>query len=1027
MGLAVANDGRPTFFRPPNSYSVLDVTAHSPSLEMKWELAPDTRGSDHFPIHITIKGCQGARKVVRTCTNWDVFRAALDLSQEEIPAAIIQALQKATRTTSVTEWLPKPDLTFLNLQAARTRAQRRYRRTGEPEDKTSFNRVSAKLRRHAKVLVRNRWKLMCKNANAHSSMTKLWTVLETMTGKSRSRHTLQVLALAANETPEAAAESLCALYAPAEAAGRPGVPNTASGALDAQFTVQELQSALRRCRKKSAAGPDGVPYQALTNLTEVAQDALVKWFNAIWNSGDVPNEWKKAMVVPLLKAGKPPGKAESYRPVSLTSCISKLFERMVQARICWYLEEHHSLPNCMTGFRRGLAAQDSILDLTSDIEDNKNRRRNTIAVFLDVERAYDSVPLPTVLKRMTEIGLTGKIQKFLANFLTGRKIQIRSEGTVSSPRVLHRGLPQGSVLSPVLFNIVMATLPNAIPPTPLPVQVSIYADDVCLWVAGIYTTQIHRSIQDATQAVDEFLAESGLSLSKSKTFWMPVRGNGRRFQPPSIVLAGENVTKVTKQRFLGIVITSRLRWAQAVKATSETCRPAMNAVRRMTGTAWGCTERTITAAHTALVTSRVMYRLPYMAPSRTDLERMEQRHRHGLRTALGIPNAARNDAVLLEAGTESLARQAKGRRLHQLARLSMTHPGRWFLHRVQARMKSLWSEAVEEFHNVTDPLPTRTDEARMAPWDVIKVSSDVRIKHLRSKKDRPGIAIRAAVEAHLEEHHRGKLRIYTDGSVNKARTSSTAAYCIPEKGWEWGGRLQTPTSSTVAELVAIDKALQAATLLPPQGMVVLTDSRCALQKIANAECGDPATTAVRKSLASLEARGSTAWLQWIPGHAGIEGNEQADRLAAAAHLEIPAVPSPANPQQAALDVRWYLLNASNEPALPKGALSGLSRAAETLVRRLRTNTANTKAFLVKMGKRRMSECSQCDEEETVHHILRVCPAYEAQRTVLYEQIGMDNPGATVDILFPDGPRRKCQKVFKAVLRFLRDIGLIDRL
>ncbi|KAM7310519.1 uncharacterized protein LOC120848482 [Ixodes scapularis] len=552
-------------------------------------------------------------------------------------------------------------------------------------------------------------------------------------------------------------------------------------------------------------------------------------------------------------------------------------------------------------------------------------------------------------------------------------------------------------------------------------------DDVCLWVAGIYTTQIHRSIQDATQAVDEFLAESGLSLSKSKTVWMPVRGNGRRFQPPSIVLAGENVTKVTKQRFLGIVITSRLRWAQAVKATSETCRPAMNAVRRMTGTAWGCTERTITAAHTALVTSRVMYRLPYMAPSRTDLERMEQRHRHGLRTALGIPNAARNDAVLLEAGTESLARQAKGRRLHQLARLSMTHPGRWFLHRVQARMKSLWSEAVEEFHNVTDPLPTRTDEARMAPWDVIKVSSDVRIKHLRSKKDRPGIAIRAAVEAHLEEHHRGKLRIYTDGSVNKARTSSTAAYCIPEKGWEWGGRLQTPTSSTVAELVAIDKALQAATLLPPQGMVVLTDSRCALQKIANAECGDPATTAVRKSLASLEARGSTAWLQWIPGHAGIEGNEQADRLAAAAHLEIPAVPSPANPQQAALDVRWYLLNASNEPALPKGALSGLSRAAETLVRRLRTNTANTKAFLVKMGKRRMSECSQCDEEETVHHILRVCPAYEAQRTVLYEQIGMDNPGATVDILFPDGPRRKCQKVFKAVLRFLRDIGLIDRL
>lgn len=195
----------------------------------------------------------------------------------------------ATRTTFVTEWLPKPDLKFLNLQAARTRAQRRYRRTGKPEDKTNFNRVSAKLRRHAKVLVRNRWKLMCKNANAHSFMTKLWTVLGTMTGKSCTRETLQVLALAANETLEAAGESLCALYAPAEASGRPGIRNTASGPLDAQFTVQVLQSALRKCRKKSVAGPDGVPYQALTNLTEEAQDALVKWFNAIWNFGDAPN------------------------------------------------------------------------------------------------------------------------------------------------------------------------------------------------------------------------------------------------------------------------------------------------------------------------------------------------------------------------------------------------------------------------------------------------------------------------------------------------------------------------------------------------------------------------------------------------------------------------------------------------------------------------------------------------------------------------------------------------------------------
>ncbi|KAM7298513.1 hypothetical protein ISCGN_019108 [Ixodes scapularis] len=599
--------------------------------------------------------------------------------------AIVQALQEATHTTSISGWLPNPDLTFLNLQAARTRAQRKYRRTKNPEDKTQFNRVSAKLRRHAKALVRARWKLMCRNINAHSSLPQLWRVLGAMTGSCRTRHALQVLALSANITEQLAAERLCALYAPAEAPGKPGTANLSPGPLDAPFTVQKLESALRRCRKKSAAGPDGIPYQALTNLLDDAQEALVAWFNTIWDSGDVPDGWKLATVVPLLKAGKPPGKAESYRPVSLTSCVSKEFESMVQARLRWYLDAHCLLPECMTGFRRGLSAEDSILDLTSDLEDNKNKRRNTVAVFLDVERAYDGVPLATILCRLTEAEVTGKIQAFLANFLTGRKIQVCSGRTVSSPRVLHRGLPQGSVLSPVIFNIVMAQLPCSIPPTPLPVHVSVYADGVCLWVSGIYTTQIHRSIQDAIHAVDKFLTNAGLNLSRDKTAWMSIRGNGLHFRPPDIKLAGERITRVTRQRFLGIILTDRLRWAQAAEATITTCRPATNAVRRMTGATWGCTERTILAAQTALVTSRILYRLPYMSPSPTDLERLEQVHRQGLRTALGIPKATKNTLVLQEAGLELLERQSWGRSLFQLARLSSTHPGRWFLRRIQGR------------------------------------------------------------------------------------------------------------------------------------------------------------------------------------------------------------------------------------------------------------------------------------------------------------------------------------------------------
>ncbi|KAM7297362.1 hypothetical protein ISCGN_022515 [Ixodes scapularis] len=224
-----------------------------------------------------------------------------------------------------------------------------------------------------------------------------------------------------------------------------------------------------------------------------------------------------------------------------------------------------------------------------------------------------------------------------------------------------------------------------------------------------------------------------------------------------------------------------------------------------------------------------------------------------------------------------------------------------------------------------------TSEARVAPWEVAKVSSELRIKRLRAKKVGPINALREAVGKHIEERYGGWPQIYADGSVNKARTSSTAAFYIPELALEWCGRLQAPTSSTTAELVAIDKALQAAAQLSPHRMVLLTDSRCALQKLANAECADPATTAARRTLSFLLTHGSTVCFQWISGHTGIKGNERADSLAGEAHLAPRTVPTPPHPQQAALNVHWHLQDSKPKPALARGTLPGLSRAAHSCV------------------------------------------------------------------------------------------------
>ena len=138
----------------------------------------------------------------------------------------------------------------------------------------------------------------------------------------------------------------------------------------------------------------------------------------------------------------------------------------------------------MTGFRSRLCTADSILDLVSDIEHNRNNRRHTLAVFFDVSKAFDSVGPTSVILQLTQMGLTGSVQKFIWNMLHKRTMQVRLGTTISTPRKSARGLPQGSVLSPLLFNIVMAGLPKAIPKFATKINISLYADDICIWTSG---------------------------------------------------------------------------------------------------------------------------------------------------------------------------------------------------------------------------------------------------------------------------------------------------------------------------------------------------------------------------------------------------------------------------------------------------------------------------------------------------------------------------------------------------------------
>ncbi|KAG0445535.1 hypothetical protein HPB47_014187 [Ixodes persulcatus] len=372
--------------------------------------------------------------------------------------------------------------------------------------------------------------------------------------------------------------------------------------MDAPFKECVLRTALRACKRRGAPGPDWATTQMLQNLPDSQFQKLLSSFNDIWASSEFPAVWRLAWVVPVLKSGKPVGDLSSYRPVSLSSCFPKLFERLVHAHFIWGLGEHHLFSSNMTGFRSRLSAQDSILHIVNAVQHAVASRMSTVAALFDIQAAFDKVEPASVLTQVTSLGVTGRVQGFLEGFLSNRSIQVKLGNSITQSRPVHRGLPQGSVLSPPLFNIAIAGLPAALPNSRIPIVTSMYADDLCIWVSGFRHPTVRVIMQSAINKIQAFLESQGLSISGHKAAAMVFPGRNRRLREVKLQLEySQPLRLVSKHCFLGITLKNRCKWHHQVKALTASTISFRNAVRRVGVQNWGNSPRSMLTLHFFLV------------------------------------------------------------------------------------------------------------------------------------------------------------------------------------------------------------------------------------------------------------------------------------------------------------------------------------------------------------------------------------------------------------------------------------------
>jgi len=172
-------------------------------------------------------------------------------------------------------------------------------------------------------------------------------------------------------------------------------------------------------------------------------------------------------MIPIHKAGREKSKAQSYRPISLTSCVGKLMERLINSRLTWHLEKHQHITPEQAAFRKNRSTEDQVAYVAQDIEDAFQNKQHTFVVWIDLEKAFDKVWKMGLKLKMKQCGVEGRMYNWISQYLHNRTAKTQVDGHYSKKKLIKEGVPQGGVLSPTLFLIfdkdIITKLPKKCP------------------------------------------------------------------------------------------------------------------------------------------------------------------------------------------------------------------------------------------------------------------------------------------------------------------------------------------------------------------------------------------------------------------------------------------------------------------------------------------------------------------------------------------------------------------------------------
>ena len=570
----------------------------------------------------------------------------------------------------------------------------------------------------------------------------------------------------------------------------------------------------------------------------------------------------------------------------MQNTVGKLLEKIVAKRLANQLEEDSLLPSTLGSYRSGKDTWANAAVLASDVFDAFERKEETLVVALDLEDAYNRVDYAILMRTLVNMKIDPYITLWIGKALLKRKVALRVGPWASDVKTITPGLPQGSALSPVLFNVYTVGITSN--QLEAPGRTLSFADDVLVYRHGKDRQAIADSVQEELNRLDNWCNEfkGRIHPDKACVLWCSLNNRAVKATMPTVSIEGKELQREDTLKYLGITFDRSLCGSEHVSRTIVKARKGLVALKTMAGARMS--QRILCVLFQTLILSVINYGFGLMSLSETQLKRLEVIQNEAMRAILGCTKDTSAEAMRYLLGFPTMAERLRIAQVKAFLKVTSdeSHP----LHkkvgnRPPSRLKRQGEWMTEATKTIENSLSVESIR-RGTPWryfqDYQEKYTTVTATLGRECRDWAEGETDRAVEAIIAEQSReGDAVIFTDGSVQRG-VKSGWAYTVRVNGEtvaEGSGAVDITTSSMLMEVKAVTEALRYLQANHLKRAIIVTDSMSTLQKISKEYLYADWVTIISSS--------SIEHLSWIfsPGHAGVMGNERADSLAGEAVID----------------------------------------------------------------------------------------------------------------------------------------------